>query len=245
MNNFFRTSIFHSLLLEASSNRFHISVLCKSQEVQVLQKTQFRTQICSLLKYVHETTVREWYRMCTHVVFTLRRFDLRNWFVLGFIMKRITADWLNHPNASSLIGNPFRTETSRCELESKQTKAASPLQDVTPKKIFLFIFTAVRTSDLIKRPRFTTIPNKWQMIFSSVNSIRYRDEGALSSFSDVDRYVIIRKLPDYVYNAPPLLKCRWEIQTHTGLFFRKVAYTRCDTLVRAHVLLLYFVLKSL
>jgi hypothetical protein len=38
----------------------------------------------------------------------------------------------------------------------------------------------------------------WRNLF--VYSVYYKNEGASSSFSDIDRFVTIRKLPDYIFN---------------------------------------------
>jgi hypothetical protein len=44
--------------------------------------------------------------------------------------------------------------------------------------------------------------------------------------NDVDRYVIIRKLLDSIFNTLPILIRRWKTKTYCtykGIFFRKVA----------------------
>jgi hypothetical protein len=210
MNNFY-TSIFHSCY--SSICRFHISVLCRSSGlgyIFVLQKTRGRTQSCCLFQCVHKTTICEWWNMCTYTVIILPRFELWKWFILIFIMMRMTSELGTH----SLEIPSEQKWTGANRNRNKWTQRRPLLQDVTPKKIFLFFFTAVVTSDLIKRPSFTTIHKKRQILFSSVNSKHYRNGGASSSVGDVDHYVIIRKLPDHVYSAAPLLLCRWEIQTH-------------------------------
>jgi hypothetical protein len=58
-------------------------------------------------------------------------------------------------------------------------------------------------------------------------SIYYGKEGAAQSASDVDPYVIIWKSLDSTYVLPEFIR-RWEMQAYTGLFFRKVTYTRYD-----------------
>jgi hypothetical protein len=43
-----------------------------------------------------------------------------------------------------------------------------------------------------------------------------------------NRDVIIRTLLESTFNILSIFIRRWEIQTHIGLFFRKVGYTNCD-----------------
>jgi hypothetical protein len=55
----------------------------------------------------------------------------------------------------------------------------------------------------------------WNAIpYSLVYSVYCVNEGALSSVSDVERYVIIKKLPDSIFNPFPLFICRWEIREY-------------------------------
>jgi hypothetical protein len=55
-------------------------------------------------------------------------------------------------------------------------------------------------------------------------SVYYVNESTSSPINDVDLYVIIRELPDSIFNIFPVFICRWEIHTYMGLSFRKVAY---------------------
>lgn len=49
------------------------------------------------------------------------------------------------------------------------------------------------------------------------------------SVSDVDGYIIVRKLLDSIFAIFPLFIRRWEFQRiYTGIFFRKVVYTGYD-----------------
>jgi hypothetical protein len=59
------------------------------------------------------------------------------------------------------------------------------------------------------------------------NPIYHGKEGASSPVSDVNRYVLITSR-DSIFNILPVLKCRREIQPHTELISRKVAYTKYD-----------------
>jgi hypothetical protein len=59
-------------------------------------------------------------------------------------------------------------------------------------------------------------------------SVDCRNKGTSSSLVNVERYVIVRNLPDFIFNVPPVLICRWEIRTRTGFFLRRVAYARHD-----------------
>jgi hypothetical protein len=55
------------------------------------------------------------------------------------------------------------------------------------------------------------------------------NEGASSSASDVDRYVSIIKLLEYVFSILPVFRRQWETQTCLHrIFFGKTAYTTCD-----------------
>jgi hypothetical protein len=44
-------------------------------------------------------------------------------------------------------------------------------------------------------------------------SIHYRNEGTSSSVSDVDHYVIIRKLTDSIFNVPPVFVRQPDLHT--------------------------------
>lgn len=55
------------------------------------------------------------------------------------------------------------------------------------------------------------------------------EQSLSSSVSDMDGYVIVRKVLDSVLNIFPLFICWWEIQAYTGCFFLKVADTWYDT----------------
>jgi hypothetical protein len=61
-------------------------------------------------------------------------------------------------------------------------------------------------------------------------SMRYGNHGVMS-VSDVSRYVTIRMLLDSIFDKRTLVFIRrWEIKSYRWLFFRKVAYVRCDYL---------------
>jgi hypothetical protein len=73
----------------------------------------------------------------------------------------------------------------------------------------------------------------WEEFY--IYSIQCENELVSSSVSDMDRYVIIRKLLGSIFGVLPVLIRQWEINKYTicvGLFFRNVAYT-------AYVLLLF------
>lgn len=47
----------------------------------------------------------------------------------------------------------------------------------------------------------------------------YENESASSSVNDIDRYVTITKLIDFIFNILPIFICRWQIQTHLDKIF--------------------------
>jgi hypothetical protein len=59
----------------------------------------------------------------------------------------------------------------------------------------------------------------YSFIYMFLYSIYYENEGGSWPVSGVDRYVIIRKLLDSIFNIIPVLIRRWDIQTYLHRFF--------------------------
>jgi hypothetical protein len=59
--------------------------------------------------------------------------------------------------------------------------------------------------------------------------IRYENKDTSPSVSDLDGYIVIRKLLDSIFPVLLALICQQEIQTSLQkIFFHKVTYTRYD-----------------
>jgi hypothetical protein len=63
-----------------------------------------------------------------------------------------------------------------------------------------------------------------------VCSIQRGNERAPSAVSDVDCYVIIIKVLDFLFNILLVFLRPWEVNSYVGIFFCKVAFMRHNVL---------------